>query len=129
MNLDVKQDGTVNNGNILGLSSTFETADGATHAAADVWFATTPTSNLSGNVSGLAQALSSFAGSNAATPAAAKLEVPGAVGNNVAQLAGAIQQYSEQSLGAPGQAATDSELRLKALQSQGGHGFLAAPAK
>ncbi len=49
LNLDVKAGGAVNNGNILGLTSTFETADGATHAAADVWFATTPTSNLSGS--------------------------------------------------------------------------------
>jgi hypothetical protein len=28
------------NGNVLGLTSTYQTADGATHAAADVWFAT-----------------------------------------------------------------------------------------
>ncbi len=28
------------NGNLLGLTSTYETTDGATHAAADVWFVT-----------------------------------------------------------------------------------------
>ena len=30
----------IDNGNVLGLTSTYQTSDGATHAAADVWFAT-----------------------------------------------------------------------------------------
>jgi hypothetical protein len=38
------------NGNVLGLTSTYQTTDGATHAAADVWFATDRLVDTSGNV-------------------------------------------------------------------------------
>jgi hypothetical protein len=38
------------NGNVLGLTSTYQTTDGATHAAADVWFATDRLVETSGNV-------------------------------------------------------------------------------
>jgi hypothetical protein len=39
LNLDAKQNVSQNNGNWVGITSTYETADGASHAAADVWFA------------------------------------------------------------------------------------------
>jgi len=60
------------NGNLLGLVSSYETSDGATHAAADVWFAVDPsgqtpltdleatTAALDSKVSGMAQAIGLF---------------------------------------------------------------------
>jgi hypothetical protein len=58
----------VDKGNLVGLTSTYQTADGATHAAADVWFAvqaTQPTeaieASLGTKVSGMAQAIGAFA--------------------------------------------------------------------
>ena len=74
----------IDNGNLVGLTSTYKTADGLTHAAADVWFATNSTNNttsstsgsvpihatekanLTSVVSGLAQAIGSFSESSAA---------------------------------------------------------------
>jgi hypothetical protein len=76
---------TMNNGNLLGLTSSYQTADGASHDAADVWFAvqkspvsaavaTTSVSvsplDLGANVSGLAQAIGSFDDTNAPVTAA-----------------------------------------------------------
>ena len=40
ISLQASAGSAVDNGNILGLTSTYQTTDGATHAAADVWFAT-----------------------------------------------------------------------------------------
>jgi hypothetical protein len=132
LNLDVKKDVTVNNGNVIGLTSTFETADGATHAAADVWFAVSPVNNLSSNVSGLAQALSSFSG-DSTTTAAPKLDIPGnGTTGGAAQLADALKQYGADGkpvLGGESMTSSDSALRLKALQSGTSHGFLAVPSK
>jgi len=64
------QTGTdTNNGNLLGLTASYQTTDGVSHAAADVWFAVKPTeanvqaSNaLPANVSRLAQAIGQFGG-------------------------------------------------------------------
>jgi hypothetical protein len=39
------------NGNLVGLTSTYETADGTTHAAADVWFATDRINSSTGSTS------------------------------------------------------------------------------
>jgi hypothetical protein len=78
LNLNAQASTQVNNGNLVGLVSSFQTASGATNTMADVWFMdkvipgasstviTSPTSpNLSSgvlgaNVSGLANAISSF---------------------------------------------------------------------
>ena len=62
-----------NNGNVVGLVSSFQMSDGATHAMADVWFAVNknsaapatasglaPADALSSKVSGLAEALGNF---------------------------------------------------------------------
>lgn len=38
LNLQVSADISKDHGNLIGLTSTYETTDGATHAAADVWF-------------------------------------------------------------------------------------------
>jgi hypothetical protein len=63
----------VDNGNLVGLTSTYQTADGATHAAADVWFAVqTPSpsqADLGSRVSSMAQAIGAF-DSTSAEPSA-----------------------------------------------------------
>ncbi len=38
---------TIQNGNLLGLTSTYTTSDGATHAMADVWFAKDTSTSVS----------------------------------------------------------------------------------
>ena len=52
------------NGNLVGLTSTYETSDGNTHAAADVWFVAdrynSADQDMPSRVAGLAQAISSF---------------------------------------------------------------------
>ena len=67
----------VDNGNVLGLTSTYQTSDGVVHAAADVWFrvegvasnpdttlpATSEGNDLRSQVSSLAQAMAAFDGS------------------------------------------------------------------
>jgi hypothetical protein len=64
------QTGTdTNNGNLLGLTASYQTTDGVSHAAADVWFAVKPVETnalasnaLPANVSRLAQAIGQFGG-------------------------------------------------------------------
>ncbi len=64
------QTGTdTNNGNLLGLTASYQTTDGVSHAAADVWFAVRPAETnalasnaLPANVSRLAQAIGQFGG-------------------------------------------------------------------
>ena len=83
-----------NQGNILGLNSSYQTSDGISHAAADVWFAVDPQSSLDTKASSLTQAMASFdpdgySASGALTD----------VGKNVAppvqgSLAQAIQSYT-----------------------------------
>jgi hypothetical protein len=66
--IDSTGDSTVqlDNGNLIGLVSSYETSDGQTHDMADVWFvAETPTvaeedSGLHANVKGLVEAIASF---------------------------------------------------------------------
>jgi len=133
LNLDAKQDASLNNGNIVGATSTFQTADGQTHAAADVWFQMQAPA-ISSAVSGLAQAIGSYS-STAATPATSatpKLDVTGSgSGNQVAAaMADALKQYDANGkpLGAIADQSSDAEtLRLKALQSTHAAGFLAVP--
>ena len=61
------------NGNLIGLTSTFTTADGSSHASADVWFQAKQQSSLSQSTSGLSHAITSFEanGSGAAASGAA----------------------------------------------------------
>jgi hypothetical protein len=60
-------------GNLVGLTSTYQTADGASHAAADVWFAVqtaaSSDANLGARVSDMAQAIGAFAATPADGPA------------------------------------------------------------
>jgi hypothetical protein len=109
--LQNQQEVSLNNGNIVGLTSSYQTADGASHAAADVWFAGSApkpgAADLRSSVSGLVQALSSYA--HAAPPAAGGslgLGNGGAggidLGACVAQMADSLQRFG---LAAPGGAA------------------------
>jgi hypothetical protein len=129
LNLDAKQNVSQNNGNWVGITSTYETADGASHAAADVWFAQGSTSSVSQSVSNLSGALSSFnAAAAAAIDNATKLDLPSATSASVAALASAIGSYDNTQLtAASNSAATEDSQRLKALLT-GNHssGILAA---
>src|SRR5471032_395015 len=149
LNLDVAKGSTGSNGNVVGLTSTYQTADGATHAAGDVWLqqgaAATPAAStpapattatgMRGNVSGLVQAMAAFDGSTAAAGGAApKLDLSGALNatksTSVAQMADVLKRFDANGKllsGSTTAAPTDNTLRLNALQHQGGNGFLAAP--
>jgi hypothetical protein len=119
LSLNGKTDVSVQNGNFIGITSTYETADGASHAAADVWFSVGATSNVSSSVSNLSNAMSSFnAAAATAAQNATKLEVPGNTTASVAALASAIGSYdSTQLTAASNQVSTDETQRLKALLS------------
>jgi hypothetical protein len=72
LDLHTSAGAATDNGNLLGLTSTYQTADGATHDAADVWFRIQQAANalappdasvdsvMASRVSGLAQAIGSF---------------------------------------------------------------------
>jgi len=64
----------MNNGNLVGLTSSYQTTDGVVHTAADVWFAVKPVqptqSTVPTNTSRLAQAIGSFEGEMAAEASA-----------------------------------------------------------
>ena len=64
ISLTTQAGSSTDNGNILGLTSSFRTADGSSHAAADVWFQIDPASSqgvsLGDKVSTLAQAIGVF---------------------------------------------------------------------
>jgi hypothetical protein len=100
------------NGNLIGLTSSYQTTDGATHAAADVWFvadanqvvppavAASPaaTSDLRSQVSSMAQALSSYASADPATLAPVTAGAAGSSSTTPATLAvsgmvSAMQQF------------------------------------
>jgi hypothetical protein len=80
-----------NNGNIIGLSSSYQTADGQNHALADVWF-------LADKVSGMVQAMSSYAEAAMASsvlpadPLAAMTQGT-ATSSAIGQLVGVLSQY------------------------------------
>ena len=59
---------STDNGNLIGLTSSYETADGATHAAADVWFVADKSSatSLSTDAASLDQAIAALGTSSAA---------------------------------------------------------------
>jgi hypothetical protein len=89
---------TLQNGNAIGLTSSYTGTDGSTHASADVWFlaqkgAATGAPSLQQQVSGLSNAIASFAASHAAAPAAPapQLTTPGQAAD--ATLAQALSQY------------------------------------
>jgi hypothetical protein len=50
----------INNGNLVGLTSSYQTTDGANHTAADVWFVVQPLQSNTVGTSKLAQAIGQF---------------------------------------------------------------------
>jgi hypothetical protein len=137
LNLDVQQGGSWDNGNFIGQTSTYQTADGASHEVADVWFA--QGSSLSDQVSGLAQSLAAYAhgdhgnshgkGALALPDMAARHAGPsgsGALAAASARLADQLHQFDAH--GKLSAAAGDSaaELRLRAQHQAASQGWLAA---
>jgi hypothetical protein len=89
----------INQGNVLGLNSSYQTADGATHAAADVWFAVAPTAgSLGSKVSAMTQAISDFA----EVPKGKNTGGDLGVGNNLLQAMQSYAAYSPTQMGATG---------------------------
>ena len=88
LNLNATASTTMDNGNLLGLVSSYLTLDGAKHDMADVWFAAGATAvvsnagapaDLRSKVSGLAQAIAEFNDRSDATATTAPLDLtPGA---------------------------------------------------
>jgi hypothetical protein len=56
LSLATDSNASMNNGNVVGLNSSYQTTDGASHAAADVWFQV----DLRAQVTNLTQAMSQF---------------------------------------------------------------------
>jgi hypothetical protein len=139
------------NGNLIGLTSSYQTTDGATHAAADVWFVAdrnqnvpaavatvapdaAPTTDLRSQVSSMAQALSTYA---AADPVAAS-GVSAPSGNTatatpvtlaVSGMVSAMQQFDANGNAVKPQsptAAPVTSLNLAGTQTATGGGVLAS---
>jgi hypothetical protein len=95
-----------------------------------------PAVDLRGNVSSLVQAMSAFGSGEGAAATGGTLKLDGSnagggVNTAVAAMADALKQFDAngQLFSSTQTAATDAELRLKALRDTGSHGFLAAPQK
>jgi hypothetical protein len=66
INTQATVDLSKDNGNLIGLTSSYETADGATHAAADVWFVADKTSaSLDTGATAVDNAIAALGGANA----------------------------------------------------------------
>jgi hypothetical protein len=137
------------NGNLIGLTSSYETTDGTSHAAADVWFvadanqadapATPPPTDLRSRVSSLAQALSAFSnGEPLATtaPATSALAPSGTAASSatlaVSSMVSVMQQFDANG-NQVGAAATTATPLVTTLNLTGGQtpaaGSLVSPVK
>ncbi|MGZ5059539.1 MAG: hypothetical protein ACXWAA_13985, partial [Methylobacter sp.] len=67
LNLNAESSSTKDNGNLIGLISSYETVDGTSHDMADVWFVADKNQALPTQVSGLTQAIASYSDSQAGT--------------------------------------------------------------
>jgi hypothetical protein len=139
------------NGNLIGLTSSYQTTDGATHAAADVWFVAdrnqnvpaavatvapdaAPTTDLRSQVSSMAQALSTYAAadpvastSTAAAPGSAPPATPATLA--VSGMVSAMQQFDANGNAVKPQsptAAPVTSLNLAGTQTATGGGVLAS---
>jgi hypothetical protein len=154
LNLAATPTSVMDNGNWIGLVSSFETADGKTHAMADVWFATQPVpsnapADLRTNVNGLVQAIASFADLQSATgqgAASTRLDLSSsstatgkvAMATNVGGLVNALSQFDAQgnpltpsgavTAALPGSSAGSNTV-LTAVQDPTKSNFLAASGK
>src|SRR5207237_1364586 len=94
LNLAVTVDGTTDNGNIVGLSSTFTSTDGSTHQTADVLFQTSAPADLRGKVTSLVQAMASF-GDGADAPASGSLTLDAAQALQGTTVAASVGQMAD----------------------------------
>jgi hypothetical protein len=65
LSLKVETTSNTNNGNLIGLTSSYQTTDGVNHTAADVWFTVKPAQSSSANQ--LAKAIGAFVDSSGAS--------------------------------------------------------------
>ena len=123
LSLSVNTEASLDNGNVVGLNSSYQTTDGASHAAADVWFQV----DLRANVTNLSQAMAEFNATSttsavatgsltdASTKAADVLPVAA-----VANLVDAMKQYDAQqtplATGGPGSNFMQDTANLAKLQ-------------
>ena len=90
LNLAYSNDPTMNNGNIIGMVSSFVTSDGQTHEMADVWFLNSPIS-----------AISSLTPSQIAALAPPQIPVLGSVGGLNSQVGGLAHTLSSFKISQP----------------------------
>jgi hypothetical protein len=90
INLNAQKDTATDNGNIIGLTSTYQTTDGATHAAADVWFVADKSGTMADvstiNAQQLDQAIAALATDHFAqgAPEAVQLPITDSAANGMA---------------------------------------------
>jgi hypothetical protein len=110
INLNASVSGALDHGNLVGLTSTYETSDGATHAAADVWFvADANPTNAAANINidtQIAQTVAQLQNSYApATPADGQPPADNGLVGRVNVMAQSLSSFSEQQSNAPGNGA------------------------
>jgi hypothetical protein len=108
LNLAAKTTSVIDNGNVIGLTSSYQTADGNNHGMADVWFvadknmaASTPTGlpqSLAAQVSGLTQAIQEYSTETIPTNPVQSSSLPlipggATVSGNVGGLASVLNQF------------------------------------
>ena len=134
LNLNAAATDVNSNGNWVGLTSSFEKADGTQGAMADVWFQTgvAKSAELRDKVSGLAQSISAFTAAPEAAAAGGKLEMPAqnsaplaAVGKMVDVLKGF--DANGNALGGSTLASGSQTVRAPGQTDNGSNGFLAMP--
>ena len=97
LSLKVETTSNTNNGNLIGLTSSYQTTDGVNHTAADVWFTVKPAQSSSANQ--LAKAIGAFVDSSSANPEVQpKLDEPisrsGEVLASPVQMVSAIRSFA-----------------------------------
>ena len=96
LNLTAVATAEINNGNTIGLVSSYTTSDGGTHALADVWLRNEENS-LSDSVAKLAEALDSYSGAAAVTTnsiqSGAVESTDQVMSTDVTRLASALEQF------------------------------------
>jgi hypothetical protein len=76
INTQATADISLDNGNVIGLTSSYETSDGKTHEAADVWFATDRVASSSTEAAAVDSAIAALANSSALAETAPAEAVP-----------------------------------------------------
>jgi hypothetical protein len=120
------------NGNWIGLSSSYETTDGRQQATVDVWFVAEKPADMRGKVGGMVQAMAAFAegqgGAGAQLPTLENARtngIPAAM--TVGGMVDTLRHYDANGnlIAAGSGASTDQPLGLDALRNPGNNGILA----